>query len=81
MAQISEHINTSNHKIHYYGLMRRIIVNWGSKKGENKVKSYPQLTCLHNSLLMSIFDTPEKGLSNVDGKSDMIKVCTSSVKS
>ena len=30
---------------------------------------------------MIIFDTPEKDLSNFDGKFDIRKICTSSVKS
>ena len=36
MYQISEHINLSNHKIHYHDQMRKVIVNLGSKKGKNK---------------------------------------------
>ena len=40
----------------------------------------PNLTHLHNSLLMSIFETPEKDLSNVNGKYDMRKVRESTVK-
>ena len=46
--------------------MRKMIVNLGSKKRENNYTSTCQLTCLQNSLLMSIFDIPENGLSNVD---------------
>ena len=57
-----------------------MIVNLGSKTGENNYNSSPQLTHLHNSLLMSIIDTPEKDLSNIDRISDMRKVLTSSVK-
>ena len=32
MVQISEHINSSNSKIHSYYQMRKIIVNLGNKK-------------------------------------------------
>ena len=53
--------------------MIRIIVNLGSKKGENNNNSSNQLTHLQNSLLMRIFDTTKKGLSNADRKSEMIK--------
>ena len=80
MAQISEHINYSNQKIHSHDQMIKMIVNLGSKKGQNKDASC-QITHLQNSLLISIVDTPENYLSNVDRKSDMIKVRTSSVKS
>ena len=55
MAQISEHINSSNQKIHSYDQMSRIIVNLGSKKVKNNNNPYTQLTYLHNSLLMSIY--------------------------
>ena len=79
MDQISEHINSSNHKIHSYDQIRKSIVNLGSNKCENNNNSTFQISCLQNLLLMSIFDTPEKYLSNVDCKSDMIKVRTSSV--
>ena len=81
MAQISEHINSSNHKIYSHDQMSKMVVNLGSKKCENR-NTYPlQLTHIQNSSLMIIVDIPEKNLSNVDPKSDMIKVCTSSVKS
>ena len=61
--------------------MIKIVVNLGSKKGKNREKSSPQLTGLHNSLLMIVVNTLEKYLSNFDGKSDMGKLRTSSVKS
>ena len=60
--------------------MSKIIVNLGSKICEKNDTFTCQLTCLHNWLLMSIFETPEKDLSNVDSKSDMRKLRTSSVK-
>ena len=81
MDQISEHITSSNHKIHSYDQIRKSIVHLGINKCENNNNSTFQISCLQNLLLMSIFDTPEKYLSNVDCKSDMIKVRTSSVKS
>ena len=66
MDQISEHINSSNDKMYSYDQMRKNIVNLGSKKGKNNNNSYTKLTCLHNSLPMSIVETPEKDLSNVE---------------
>ena len=78
---MSKHINYSNQKNHYYYQIIKLIVNFCSNKGENKYNSSPQLTRLHNSLLMIIFDNPEKYLSNVEKKSDMKKVCKSSIKS
>ena len=36
MAQISEHINYSNHKIHSYYQIRKIIVNLGIKKDKKR---------------------------------------------
>ena len=61
--------------------MSKIIVNLSNNKGKNKNNSKFQLSHLQNSLLMSIVDTPEKDLPNVDQKLDMIKVRTYSVKS
>ena len=81
MAQISEQINSSNNKIHSYYQVIKMIVNLVSKKEENNDTSSCQLTCIKNSLLMSIVDTPEKDLSNVDQKYYTRKVRTSSVKS
>ena len=77
MAQISKHVNSSNHKIYSCDQMRKMVVNFGSKKWK---KSICQLSCLQNSLLMVILDTPEKDVSNVNIKSDMIQVRTSVVK-
>ena len=74
-------IRSTNHKTHSYDQMSKMIVNLGSKNFYNNDNWYPQLSRLQNSLLMSIVDTPEKGLSNVEGKYDTRKVCTSSVKS
>ena len=58
--------------------MRKMIVDLGSKNNEN---TSPQLTRLHNLLLMSIVDTTENYLSNVYRKYKMIKLRTSSVNS
>ena len=52
--------------------MSKIIVSLGSKKDESNENSLPQITLLQNLLLMSIVDTTEKGLSNVDRKCDII---------
>ena len=65
MAQITEHINSSKRKINSYDQMSKKIFNLGSKKYKNKNKFTCQLRRLHNSLLMSIVDTPEKDLSNI----------------
>ena len=48
MAQISEDIHSTNHKIHSYDQTGKMIVNLGSKKDENNNKYSPQLPCLHN---------------------------------
>ena len=66
MDHISEYINSSNHKIHSYEKNEKNIVTSGNKKSENNNNSTCQLSCLHNLLLMSIVDTPEKDESNVD---------------
>ena len=52
-------------KIKMFIIMIRIIVSLGSKKGVRNEKFSTQLTRLHNSLLMSIVDTPEKELKFV----------------
>ena len=61
--------------------MIKMIFSLGSKKVKNPDTSYFQLTRLKNSLLISIVDTPEKDLFNVDQKSYMRKLRTSSVNS
>ena len=71
MDQIGEHINSSNRKIYSYDQMSKMIFNSGSNKVKIKDNFFPQLTHLQNSLLMSIFNTPERDLSNFDGKTDM----------
>ena len=73
MAQISEHINFSNHRINSSAQMRKMIVNLVNIKFENNNKYTCQLSSFKNSLLMSIVDTPLKEEPNVDQKLDMIK--------
>ena len=63
MAQISKHINSSNHKIYSYDQISKIIVNLGSKKCEDNNSSIFQLNHLQNYPLVIIVDTPEKGVS------------------
>ena len=81
MSQISEHINSSNHQIYSHDQMRKFIVNLGNRKFKNNNNSTCQLSRLHNSLFISILDTPEKYISNIDRKIDNIKIRTSSIKS
>ena len=81
MDQVSENINYTNHKIHSYDQMRIMVVNLGGKKVDDYKKSSTKLSCPQNSLLMIIVDTTEKGLYNVEGKSDTSKVRTYSLKS
>ena len=76
MVHISEHINSSNHKIRSYGQISKMVVNLISKKLENKNSSTCQLRCLNNSLLIIIVDTPENHLSNIDQKSYVGEVHT-----
>ena len=79
--QISKHINSSNQNIHSYEQMIKIIVNLLCNKCKNNNTSYFQLTRIQNYLFVSTIDTLEKDLSNVESKSDMRKVRTSSVNS
>ena len=67
MAQTSQNINTKNHTIHYHNHKIKMIVKLGINKGDNIENYSPQMYCLHNSLLMSIFDTLEKDLYHVEG--------------
>ena len=48
MAQISERIKSSNHRIHSHDQMIKIIVNLGSKKCEDNKNSTFQLKHLQN---------------------------------
>ena len=79
MAQISEQIDPSNQKIHSYDRMSKMIANLVSKKCEYNNNSTCQLNHPHNSLLMSIVDTPENNVSNVDRKLDKRKIHTYSI--
>ena len=81
MAQISEHINDSNHQIHSYDQTRENIVNLGSTKGENNNKPSFQLIRPNNLLVMIIVKTPRKDLPNDYRKYDVRKERTYSVKS
>ena len=47
MAQISEHINSSNHKIHSHDQMGGIIVNLSNNKFENNNNSTGHLIHIH----------------------------------
>ena len=60
--------------------MIKMVFYLGIKK-EKKDNFSLQITHLNHSLPMNIIDTLENWVSNVDGKSDMIKVSKSSVKS
>ena len=68
MAHISEHNNSSNHKIHSYDQMRKMIVNLGNITCENNNNYKRQLISLKKSLFMSIVNTPEEYLPNFDSK-------------
>ena len=81
MAHISKHIKSSNHKIHYYDNMGKIIVNLGNKKCKNNNNSTGHINHIQISLLTSMVDTPEEGVSNVDRKLEHRKVRTYSIKS
>ena len=81
MSHISEHVSSSNHNIHRYYHMSKIIVDLGNKKCKNNNSSTCQLSIQQHSLLMSIVETLEKNLRNFDQKSDIRKVCTYPVKS
>ena len=81
MSQVSKHINSTNHKIHSYYIMSKLIVDLVSNKGCNKENSSIQLSNIQNLLLIIIVNIPEKDLSNVEGKSDTRKLHTSSITS
>ena len=79
ITHIIEHIISSNQKNHSYDQMSKMIVNLVFKKCESDDTYSCQLTRIHDLLLLNVFDTPEKDLSNIDCKYNMIKVPTSSV--
>ena len=81
MDHISEHITSSNQKIHSYYHMGTIIVNLSNKKCENNNNSTGHLNHIQKLFLISIVDTPEKDVSNVDRKLDKRKIRTSLIKS
>ena len=65
-GSVSEHINSSNHKIISFDKMSKIIVKLGSEKCETNKNNTCQLICLYNSLILSIDNTPEKDVSIID---------------
>ena len=79
MAQISEHINSL--KKHSYNNMGKMIFNLSNNKCENNKNSTGHINYIQISLLLSIVDTPEKDISNVDRKLDKRKIRTSLIKS
>ena len=81
MAQISEHINSSNHKIHSHDQMGKIIFNLRNKKCEKNNNSTGHLNHIQKSLLMSIIDTPENDVSNFASKVYKRKIRTSLINS
>ena len=81
MDQISQHINIKKHRIIFYNQKRKIMVNSGSKKDNKSDDSSSKITDIQNYLVMSIFDTPEKDVSNSRRNSLTSKVYTSSAKS
>ena len=66
MAHISEHINSKKPQNHSHYQTSKMIVNLGINKWENNNNSTCQISRIQKLLLMSIVDTPEKDLSNVD---------------
>ena len=70
MAHISEHINSSNHKIHSYDQMVKRNVNLSNNKCEDNNNSTGHLSNIQKLSLMSIFDTSKNDVSNVDRKLD-----------
>ena len=49
MSHMSQHINSTNYKIHSYDQMIKKIVNVGIKKCDKNDDSSPKLTHQHNS--------------------------------
>ena len=81
MDQISQHINSTNHKIRSYDQMSKMIVRLDSNKGEKNYDPSNKISPPHNPLLMSIVETPEKDLYHGEEKEVISKVCTLWVKS
>ena len=57
-----------------------MVTNLGSKKGNKNNESYPQLHRIHDLLIISTVNTPEKDLSHGGVKSVTSKVCKYLVK-
>ena len=81
MTQISGHINHSNHKMHSYDQMVKMIVTLSNKKWENNNKSTVKINQILILLLLSIVETPEMYVSNVNRNEYKRKICTSLIKS
>ena len=81
MYNISEKINYSNQNIHSHDWMGKMIVNLSDKKWENTNNSTGHINHIHKLLWISIVDTHEKDVSNVDRELDKRKVLKSSIKS
>ena len=81
IADISEHITSSNHKIYSYDQIGKMIVNLSNKKCRNSNNATGHINHIHKLLLKSIVNTPEKDVSNVDRKVDKRKIHTSLIKS
>ena len=64
LKQLIQHINSTNHNIHYFDQIIKVDVNLGDNKGVSNYDSYSELIDLQNTLLMIVFDTPEKDVSN-----------------
>ena len=64
MKQLSENINSTKHKIHYFDQTSKMIVDLGDKKGVSNYESSSKLADIQNSLLMSIVYTTEKDISH-----------------
>lgn len=80
MYHISQHINSTNHKIDSYGQRIKGTMNLGSKTGDWNDDSSNKLTGIQNYLLLIIVDTPKKDLSHGVGKLLTRRVHTSSIK-
>ena len=81
ITQMSECINSSNNKINSYDQMKKMIVNLGSKKCEDRNNSTCQQNHHHNLSIVIIAYTPQKDKSKVDGKINKRKICKYSIKS
>ena len=79
MYQISQHINTTNRKLHSYNQMSRKIVNLGVKKVDKNDNLFPKVMNIQNYLLMRIIYTSKKYVSNGEGNLLTRKLHASSI--